>query len=170
MVTAMLPQKGGGKKLTLSNDEIALLDAVLDQYPELLDVDAFEMLQYLDLYKKTNKNSKMERSKKGGKHYEPLPRDDDSGQQRGRCDEVFVSREGERHRWLQGHTNVTAGSATFFLHFSASCDGCLDVLKKVNELYIAYRVRGLNVVAVHSSPLGYVFCYTIVLPSFFLCL
>lgn len=131
----------------LSGEELTLLNKVfLEEYPEVLDIDASMLRSYLERARRVE----------GGRvssFYEPLPAK--SERQHGRCDEVFVATKGEQFRWIQGQVNLTSGATTFFLHFSYSCDGCIDVLKKANEMYQGLRSRGLNVVGIYSNPVGY---------------
>ena len=132
--------------MRLTAEEVVLLNDMVTSFPEILDLDASDVTEYLDQVRSTSK-------KRRQSYYKALP--DGGAKQHGRCDEVFVSRPGEEIRWLQGRTNLTSGSTTLLLHISNSCEGCIDVIRKVDKLYVALRERGLNVIGIHSNSVGY---------------
>lgn len=152
------------RDVELSDEEVTLLlDKVLIDYPELLHIDASKLSNHLSerarlvhgvQSNERNKSKRKKNKERMSNYYEPLPVS--GGRQHGRCDEVLVSTKGEQFRWIQGEgVNLTSGATTFFLHFSHSCDGCVDVIRKANEMYQGLRGRGLNIIGVFSNPVGY---------------
>ena len=90
--------------MTVGASDEDLLGKISKAFPDFLSLDIETVENFL----------LMKGSKSDGDYYVPLP---EGGRQKGRCDEVLISRgEGEDLRWLQGHTNLTSGAATVVVH------------------------------------------------------
>ena len=76
-----------------------------------------------------------------------------SGNQFGQCDKVLSNQADLQ--WIQGSTNMTTGAMTLIYFMAQECTSCHEVAVKINNIYKQWRHRGLNVVAIHSSPKGY---------------
>jgi len=76
-----------------------------------------------------------------------------AGRQRGSCDKILNNTPNVR--WIHGKSNMQTGAMTLLLFMSQQCISCHDVAIKINSIYKTWRNRGLNVLAIHSSPKGY---------------
>ena len=128
-----------------------LLERVVEEFPELLEINVEEIVKFLDA-KTLGWRGRGAAEAELTTHFEGMP--EGSGMQRGACNKLLES-ESNNMRWIQGESDLTAGSMTLVYYMSQSCISCHDVAVKLNKMYKEWRHRGLNILAIHSSPKGY---------------
>ena len=127
-----------------------VMEKVIAEFPELLEIDVEDIVKFLDT-KTGGWNGRGSVGAELTTHFVGMP--EGSGQQRGACNKLLS--EYEKMNWIQGRSDLTAGSMTLVYYMSQSCISCHDVAIKLNKMYKEWRHRGLNILAIHSSPKGY---------------
>jgi hypothetical protein len=160
----------------LDDNSMKLLKNVAESFPDFLQIPYEDVIRFMALHKSgeldfddneidtptsdivdytnTEKNEEKVPQENGDElfgNYIGMP--DGSGKQMGQCDKVLANQP--NMEWIQGPTNMTTGAMTLIYFMSTECTSCHEVAVKINNIYKKWRHRGLNVVALHSSPKGY---------------
>ena len=134
------------------NDNEGEAPSILDSSSRIDDVIDDVVEEVLAKEKEKEKDSVSSKSKSKRKRgFVGLPAG--SGHQKGKCDKVLSAQS--NLEWIHGSTNMTTGAMTLIYFLSQDCTSCHEVAIKINNIYKEWRHRGLNVVAIHSSPKGF---------------
>ncbi len=126
------------------DDGETLLNKVITEYPQLLELNPQQVFDFFSKQRKRITDT----------NFISLP--EASGTQRGQCDHLINKHiDANQARWSYGASNFTSGAMTLVYYFSHTCISCHDIARKINEIYVKWRKRGLNVIGIHSTPKGF---------------